>query len=1035
MKKYYFAIDFYKYSKNQKKLTLSGWFFSENAADVLNLYSDGELIYVLKTDKSRPDVKAIFKDKCISDRVGFFAEIKTEKPPEKGVCLKVNSKILKKISYKDLCRSPHEVNFSFTALIRSVFKYVNITLTHARNNGLLSTIKAIKRELTLTKKFGFPEKDYLNEVNLSLNKLQIKKINFIPKLIAVHLHLYYSDLLDEFIDYLNNIPYPFDLFVSCREESNIQEIKQSLKTIQNVKSLYCQTTINRGRDLAPLYVQFGKKISKYEYLLHIHTKKSLYSGKERYGWREYSLDCLLGSPKTVELVFSLFASEHDVGLFMPEIYDDVPEMAMDWLANASQGRRILNALSIPFEDGIFTYPVGSFFWAKMDAVRPLFDHGFKYNDFPEETGQTDGTTAHALERVLAFVVKHRGHKIAIHDCRDELITVGHTLKPFSAYFNLDVKTVARYLAGYDLISFDIFDTLITRCVYKPHDLYRLLQQKAKRMYGIDINFYEIRIDAEKKAWKKYKEFTSIHNIYEEFEKITALTHDQISSLKQLEIDLELSVCVPRKDMLTIFNYLKKKNKKIVLISDMYLTSEIINQLLIKCGYRGNFDIWVSCEKGGRKDNNTIWPLFFEVFGAYRTIHVGDNLRSDIQILKDQGKEAFFVMSSATIFKLSCHYNVFRDYMNDSIENSLVLGFLVNAGLYNSPFLKNRAPKPSIESFKDFGFMIFGPLFTQFIHALDMNSNPEEVFLFLSREGYFLEKLYEQYCLSLGKKANRHYYLLASRRAVSVPAIKNKQDIYYLLKQYYQGPIKNLLSERFGLYDLDKMSDFYVRLPEDKDKIIKILNLYLTDIYGLANEELKHYLSYFSGLISDYQSKELKVIDIGFSGTIQYYLSRILNKKVDGFYLIMGVEKKPLQIGASCQFLYSADTVIDLEKSKIFKGQLFLEAVLQAPYGQLIRFIENDDCIMPEYKRDSFVSENIKEIQKGILDYCNLFFKITKEINSEMQLDKNLSEEVFYQLLYHNELPEEIIDALNVEDGYCENGTHKFDVSLKKWVVQ
>lgn len=76
--------------------------------------------------------------------------------------------------------------------------------------------------------------------------------------------------------------------------------------------------------------------------------------------------------------------------------------------------------------------------------------------------------------------------------------------------------------------------------------------------------------------------------------------------------------------------LKKAGKKILLLSDMYLTSDIIAKMLEKCGYSGWDEIWISCEKGKRKDNDEMWKLFAEKYGTRPAIHIGDNAQSDVQ---------------------------------------------------------------------------------------------------------------------------------------------------------------------------------------------------------------------------------------------------------------------------------------------------------------------------------------------------------------------------------------------------------------------
>ena len=124
--------------------------------------------------------------------------------------------------------------------------------------------------------------------------------------IAVHLHLFYVDLLPEFVSYFANIPYGFDLYISCQEGADVNAIRAGLKELKLAKTVDIRPLQNRGRVLAPLYVAFGSEILKHDYILHVHSKKSLYSGQEKGGWRQFSLELLLGSPEKVNSIFDMF---------------------------------------------------------------------------------------------------------------------------------------------------------------------------------------------------------------------------------------------------------------------------------------------------------------------------------------------------------------------------------------------------------------------------------------------------------------------------------------------------------------------------------------------------------------------------------------------------------------------------------------------------------------------------------------------------------------------------------------------------------
>ena len=60
-------------------------------------------------------------------------------------------------------------------------------------------------------------------------------------------------------------------------------------------------------------------------------------------------------------------------------------------------------------DAALDFPAGSMFWARGAALRPLLDLGLSFDDFPAETGQTDGTLAHAIERLFLHSCERAGY--------------------------------------------------------------------------------------------------------------------------------------------------------------------------------------------------------------------------------------------------------------------------------------------------------------------------------------------------------------------------------------------------------------------------------------------------------------------------------------------------------------------------------------------------------------------------------------------------------------------------------------------------
>ena len=59
------------------------------------------------------------------------------------------------------------------------------------------------------------------------------------------------------------------------------------------------------------------------------------------------------------------------------------------------------------------FPVGSMFWARADALAPLLSSHLTYRDFEPESGKTDGTLHHTIERNLAHIALSQGMPIGV----------------------------------------------------------------------------------------------------------------------------------------------------------------------------------------------------------------------------------------------------------------------------------------------------------------------------------------------------------------------------------------------------------------------------------------------------------------------------------------------------------------------------------------------------------------------------------------------------------------------------------------------
>ena len=195
-----------------------------------------------------------------------------------------------------------------------------------------------------------------------------------------------------------------------------------------------------------------------------------------------------------------------------------------------------------------------------------------------------------------------------------------------------IASFVENLSCYDIISFDIFDTLIFRPFSEPTDLFYFVGEEL----GV-MNFKELRRQMEKKArnqcyqLKGHYEVT-LEDIWDQLE------HEiGISKTKgiQVEIEKEKQFCYANPFMQEVYRELQKRGKKIIIVSDMYLSKNVLQGILEVNGYDGYEKLYVSCEYAKSKWNGELYELVKQEYSG-KIIHIGDNIQSDVTMAKKKG---------------------------------------------------------------------------------------------------------------------------------------------------------------------------------------------------------------------------------------------------------------------------------------------------------------------------------------------------------------------------------------------------------------
>jgi glycosyltransferase involved in cell wall biosynthesis/tetratricopeptide (TPR) repeat protein len=227
--------------------------------------------------------------------------------------------------------------------------------------------------------------------------------------LAVHIHCFYIDCLPAIIKRLKNISIDFWIFLSAPD----REVREQAEEQISSSGLHIKLSTvvpNRGRDLAPMIINFAKNLQEYDLVLHLHTKKSAERDKVGNEWFSDILAKLLFNKSYVDRIFQAFVDDQKLGAVAPSPYWRIAPF-MVWGRNKDLVLRLMQRFGCsPAGMGAHCveFPAGSMFWFRPRALAPILDAGFQYEEFPDEPIPDDGTIAHAIERCLFAVPERMG---------------------------------------------------------------------------------------------------------------------------------------------------------------------------------------------------------------------------------------------------------------------------------------------------------------------------------------------------------------------------------------------------------------------------------------------------------------------------------------------------------------------------------------------------------------------------------------------------------------------------------------------------
>lgn len=458
----------------------------------------------------------------------------------------------------------------------------------------------------------------------------------------------------------------------------------------------------------------------------------------------------------------------------------------------------------------------------------------------------------------------------------------------------------------ELVSFDIFDTLLDRSVEQPVHVFKMIEAEVDRITnGRIANFAAARpaterLLRERVAAAGQTQEVTLDQIYGELAERYGLSESTKDAVCALELDEELRTLRRRDAGFRLFDIARRSTKRVVLISDMYLPETFVRRCLANAGYPDDVPLYLSSTVGLRKHEGDLFPFVQSTEGvAYdRWLHVGDNPHGDKTVPGGLGIHTHLVKSAFQLMSANRKLGalVQADKKLRTKAEAAIYG-LVQRRFFDDPHRVFPADTHFGGDAFQLGYVGAGPLFFGFLQWAMCSARADGIdhLLFLSRDGKILWRM-AQVLFPASEGWPRISYALSSRRAARVASIFSSGDICQLADSSLSTTtLSNLFFRKFGveLVDDDRevlrtfgFADRDARVGSAEREQVRALALALAPrILANAEAERGHLRDYYQGL-GVQEGKRVAVVDIGYAATMQVAIERITGaSSVAGYYYI------------------------------------------------------------------------------------------------------------------------------------------------------
>lgn len=547
----------------------------------------------------------------------------------------------------------------------------------------------------------------------------------------------------------------------------------------------------------------------------------------------------------------------------------------------------------------------------------------------------------------------------------------------------------------DAVSFDLFDTLVTRPVQTRECLFDIIENKHKE-YGIEIDsFVQKRLEAE--IILSRKAAPCLAEIYKYI--IPEIDKETIDRLVQIEFDIELSMLVPRNDVVKLVDEVYRLGKRVFVTTDTFYSEGMIQRILGKCNISSPITIINSCDNNTSK-TKSLFSVLINKAKTSSILHIGDDIVADVESAEKAGLCAFHIYSPIDFYNMVGGFGL--DEYVQSLSDRIKVGMLISK-VFNNAFLFEEDGLIAIDSLKTLGYTLFAPMLYDYTEWIGQQSDGTDGanLIFSARDGFILQKLFSL------RRERENSYFLTSRIAAIRAGVECEEDIQEIEKTGYTGSLSERIRTRYGI---DILNESY-----KTDSAEGVLN-YASFILESAKDKKNNYLKYINKTVS-FSSMEPFFVDMTAKGTIQKFLEKIISRRMRGLYFL---QLEPDFAKANNLEIDTFYDINDVTGQSVFDDFYILEPIVSSKDSTLEEFdINGDPVFSPEVRTEDEIRA-MDEIQAGILEYALQYLAICPF--DEIKINQELDEKVFKLIHKISISAKDFYNIRNI-DSFVNRSTH------------